>query len=176
MNCPKCRKPMQAASAEDIEVDQCPQCRGTWFDRDELRKAKDVSEPDLNWMDFEIWEHKDRFRLSAKARPCPKCDVDMVAIGYDDTQVEIDYCPKCEGVWLDAGEFEKIIGALNEEANTKSLSGYIVASLEEAAEVITGPESFFSEWKDFTTVMRLFEYRMLVKNPKLMDAIIRMPK
>lgn len=39
-----------------------------------------------------------------------KCPIDgellMVA---ERSGVEIDYCPKCRGVWLDRGELEKII-------------------------------------------------------------------
>jgi uncharacterized protein len=38
---------------------------------------------------------------------CPTCDVDLVMT--DRQGVEIDYCPKCRGVWLDRGELDKII-------------------------------------------------------------------
>jgi Zn-finger nucleic acid-binding protein len=38
---------------------------------------------------------------------CPTCDVDLVMA--DRVGVEIDYCPKCRGVWLDRGEIDKII-------------------------------------------------------------------
>ena len=38
---------------------------------------------------------------------CPICDVDL-QIAERQT-VEIDYCPKCRGVWLDRGEIDKII-------------------------------------------------------------------
>lgn len=38
---------------------------------------------------------------------CPVCSV---ALTMTDRQgVEIDYCPKCRGVWLDRGELDKII-------------------------------------------------------------------
>jgi len=38
---------------------------------------------------------------------CPVCNV---ALTMTDRQgVEIDYCPKCRGVWLDRGELDKII-------------------------------------------------------------------
>lgn len=38
---------------------------------------------------------------------CPVCDLDL---GMSERQgVEIDYCPKCRGVWLDRGELDKII-------------------------------------------------------------------
>jgi Zn-finger nucleic acid-binding protein len=39
---------------------------------------------------------------------CPACtEPDLVMT--DRQGVEIDYCPKCRGVWLDRGELEKII-------------------------------------------------------------------
>jgi Zn-finger nucleic acid-binding protein len=38
---------------------------------------------------------------------CPTCQVDLVM--SERHGVEIDYCPKCRGVWLDRGELDKII-------------------------------------------------------------------
>ena len=38
---------------------------------------------------------------------CPVCKVDLRMT--DRQGVEIDYCPKCRGVWLDRGELDKLI-------------------------------------------------------------------
>lgn len=38
---------------------------------------------------------------------CPVCNVELKI--SDRQGVEIDYCPKCRGVWLDRGELDKII-------------------------------------------------------------------
>lgn len=38
---------------------------------------------------------------------CPVCNVALVM--SDRQGIEIDYCPKCRGVWLDRGELDKII-------------------------------------------------------------------
>jgi uncharacterized protein len=38
---------------------------------------------------------------------CPSCKTDLVM--SERQGVEIDYCPKCRGVWLDRGELDKII-------------------------------------------------------------------
>jgi len=39
---------------------------------------------------------------------CPVCaEPDLVM--SDRQGIEIDYCPKCRGVWLDRGELDKII-------------------------------------------------------------------
>jgi Zn-finger nucleic acid-binding protein len=38
---------------------------------------------------------------------CPHCKINLVM--SDRQGIEIDYCPKCRGVWLDRGELDKII-------------------------------------------------------------------
>ena len=38
---------------------------------------------------------------------CPACRIDLVM--SERQGIEIDYCPKCRGVWLDRGELDKII-------------------------------------------------------------------
>jgi uncharacterized protein len=43
---------------------------------------------------------------------CPVCKVDLLIT--DKQGIEIDYCPKCRGIWLDRGELDKIIERSNE--------------------------------------------------------------
>ncbi|HWP60665.1 MAG TPA: zf-TFIIB domain-containing protein [Candidatus Acidoferrales bacterium] len=38
---------------------------------------------------------------------CPNCAIDLLLT--DRHGVEIDYCPRCRGVWLDRGELDKIL-------------------------------------------------------------------
>lgn len=38
---------------------------------------------------------------------CPLCNVDLAL--SEKQGIEIDYYPKCRGIWLDRGELEKII-------------------------------------------------------------------
>ncbi|MFA4917174.1 MAG: zf-TFIIB domain-containing protein [Syntrophales bacterium] len=38
---------------------------------------------------------------------CPVCNVQLVMT--ERQGIEINYCPKCRGVWLDRGELDKII-------------------------------------------------------------------
>jgi hypothetical protein len=35
---------------------------------------------------------------------CPKCGMELIEIDYKG--IKVDKCSECEGVWLDAGEFE----------------------------------------------------------------------
>lgn len=39
---------------------------------------------------------------------CPQCK-DASLVMSERQGVEIDYCPKCRGVWLDRGELDKIV-------------------------------------------------------------------
>lgn len=38
---------------------------------------------------------------------CPACRIDLII--SERQGIEIDYCPKCRGIWLDRGELDKII-------------------------------------------------------------------
>ena len=53
----------------------------------------------------------------------------------------------------------------------KNVPAYIAASLREARQVLAGPETLASEWKDFRTVLRTLEYRILSKNPAVARAL-----
>jgi Zn-finger nucleic acid-binding protein len=39
---------------------------------------------------------------------CPHCKIPMIVLELQ--QVEVDYCPACSGIWLDAGELELLVG------------------------------------------------------------------
>jgi Zn-finger nucleic acid-binding protein len=39
---------------------------------------------------------------------CPVCKTERLAM-MERQGIEIDYCPKCRGVWLDRGELDKIV-------------------------------------------------------------------
>jgi hypothetical protein len=47
---------------------------------------------------------------------CPKCDAALFVLHFKD--VELDHCPECHGLWLDAGELETLmprIGATTDD-------------------------------------------------------------
>lgn len=43
---------------------------------------------------------------------CPVCK-DVALVLADRQGIEIDYCPRCRGVWLDRGELDKLIERAN---------------------------------------------------------------
>lgn len=49
----------------------------------------------------------DRYMNSKGSMLCPVCEMPLSMA--DRQGVEIDFCPKCRGVWLERGELDKII-------------------------------------------------------------------
>jgi Zn-finger nucleic acid-binding protein len=96
MQCPECHKSMTPYASGELVLDECPQCKGIWFDKDELAEAVEKIEPDLRWMDFEIW--KKEAIISSKDEPleCPRCrKIAMQAINYREPDIDITFCPSC---------------------------------------------------------------------------------
>lgn len=50
---------------------------------------------------------------------CPICS-DAQLVMSERQGIEIDYCPKCRGVWLDRGELDKIIERASAEPSPRS--------------------------------------------------------
>ena len=171
MKCPDCHVELRQTDYHRIHIDECPQCLGRWFDRKELRKAKDRTDEALRWLDF------DPFARGAAASPaaangrlCPRCSVEMGVIAYETSGVLIDKCSSCHGVWLDHGEFEKIVGHLEDEVSSETAAQYRKDAEKQFAQIVMGPEGPISELRDFFAVLNLLEMRLLIEHPKLANA------
>lgn len=64
-------------------------------------------------------------RVTAEEMQCPACRVTLVMT--ERQGVEIDYCPRCRGVWLDRGELDKIIerSAMQPDASTQPAASFL---------------------------------------------------
>lgn len=173
MTCPVCDVALVDQSLGEIRARKCPDCEGLWLTEEELRQVKDQADPQLRWMDFELWEHPERFRASRRDRKCPGCEAPLVELAYADTGVEVDFCRSCQGVWLEAGELDDIVTALQEEADSMEVGDYVRASLEEARDLVDGPRSLSSEWKDLVAVLRMLQYRVLADHPRLAETVAK---
>jgi len=150
MNCPDCRASLRKIDYRGIEIDECTKCKGRWFDRDELRKAKDKTDDDLRWLDFDPFGDKaDTLSVASKGKSCPKCSTAMPSLKYKDSGIVIDKCGTCKGIWLNHGEFARIVKHLENSVLTKSASEYAKDAFKQFVEVATGPEGVISEVKDF---------------------------
>ena len=42
---------------------------------------------------------------------CPACNNDMIVVEY--RRIELDFCPRCRGVWFDSGELDLMLTSAN---------------------------------------------------------------
>ncbi len=170
MKCPNCARDLAVANRDSIEVDECPECGGTWFQREELRRAKDSADSDLQWLDFDVFADDASFVARSGQRPCPECSARMNSLAYMSSEVVVDACPSDHGVWLDAGELERIVEHLETVVVQIDAGEYRRRALEELREVVSGPEGRMSELRDFLTVVRLLQYRLGAEHPNAASA------
>lgn len=82
-----------------IQVDVCPKCQGIFLDRGEVKAL--TGQADLHRLLTKY------LGLDADSQLlCPNCGGLMD--GEDAGDVRVDVCLTCEGVWLDAGELERL--------------------------------------------------------------------
>lgn len=113
-NCPRCSKTMALLTKSNIELDACPDCKGIWFDKDELDKITG-SPNSFEGMIFTA-------RSLGRDIPCPSCGRKMNY--YTVEGVTVDYCQDCAGIWLDSGELSAIGEVLEHIKSQKPSPSY----------------------------------------------------
>jgi Zn-finger nucleic acid-binding protein len=104
--CPKCRGRLEPVVWHGIEVDRCLSCKGIWFDSLEAEQLKTIKGSEsLDIGDQEIGSQLNQIIADVR---CPRCKARMTRmVDIDQHCIWYEICPKCQGVWLDAGEFKK---------------------------------------------------------------------
>lgn len=171
MNCPNDNEYLEKILFHDVEVDYCPKCLGIWFDKDELRLAKDEKDKTLNWLDVDLWRDKMKFNAVRISKFCPVCRVGLVEISYDKSKTKVDFCKRCNGVWLDRGEFKQIINYLKNKSDYEILHHYVKNLVLELWEVFSGPETFREELEDFLMLLKLFNYKFETQHKNIINLI-----
>lgn len=110
MECPYCETEELEAMIEysGVQLDRCTTCEGLWFDGGELEQVLDSPVQGL-----ELPEDAEKGE-----KICPRCRVEMFVFQYPTTQVIVDMCPDCHGLWLDGGELVEIAASRNTQATT----------------------------------------------------------
>lgn len=166
MKCPNCQTDLNRLDFKGIALDHCEQCDGLWFDKGELVRAKNETDRKLRGFDFPLWTEAEKVTAVKGKRLCPKCKENMYVLNYADySDVPIDSCPTCQGVWLDKGEFNKIISHLEELKKELSLASYLKDFEDEAKRVFVSKKGFFAEAKDLLAVSKLLLYRIVEAIP-----------
>jgi Zn-finger nucleic acid-binding protein len=171
VNCPTCGHALEEAELGHVAVHDCPNCGGMWLGRDELRRAKDDADDWVRWIDFDVFTSAEASTQESE-RVCPICGQHMKVLVYPHSKVEVEVCASDHGVWLDKGEFDKLVEALEELTNELTARDYERAAVHELRQIVTGGhESRRSEVKDFMAVFRLLERRIGAEHPSVASAV-----
>ena len=177
MLCPICKKvKLEQTILSGVEVDYCPKCLGLWFEEEELRWAKDNKDRNLRWLDIDLWKDDEKFKISPGQKLCPSDRLPLYEIEYGDSNIKVDLCNICKGVWLDRGEFKKIIQYLKDRADNEVLNHYLKNLREELWEVFQGPEDLKDEVGDFLAILKLFVYKFNTQHSAIAKIISMVPR
>jgi len=133
LRCPACGHKLAERAMDDLSVDVCKDgCGGIWFDNGEITDVDDRDEATGEAL-AEIAERWASAVDHTRKRACPRCDgILMLKRQFGPRQpVEIDECPGCGGIWLDAGELKAIRGAFEgreERAHVEAAMSAVIAS------------------------------------------------
>ena len=112
INCPVCGEELAVERSSGVAVMCCPECEGLWVQRQRLgvileghmrrfaanRGGEIVRRKRINPREVETVR-----------RICPECGRAMAKLNYAyNSNVIVDQCDTCHGIWLDKGEVEKL--------------------------------------------------------------------
>lgn len=122
MKCPKDQAELERQTYEgEIEIDRCPTCRGVWLDHGELKKAQENLTHDHSDRLGRIGSIAQAYELARQRAEipgsCPECGSELhhEEYGYC-SQILVDRCSNCLGIWLDDGELQSLEAFFEKEA------------------------------------------------------------
>lgn len=143
LTCPRCESPLRAQAFGNVTIDLCDACGGHWYDAGELERIREMAPAQRphgpedaapRWVDSK-----------AGASQCPRCRVPLNVERYAySSDLVLDRCPSCNGMWVDAGELDTMDTLIDEwrrdvyadaqawNDRLKAVEGAIGAKLDQA--------------------------------------------
>lgn len=110
LDCPRCNTKCNASEGKvlDMQVTKCTSCKGIWISDGQLGNMMgDVKSYDVDNKKADGIKSEGRSQTPVQGQ-CPKCKVSLEewkSLPPSIKDLYIDYCPKCNGLWFDKGEF-----------------------------------------------------------------------
>ena len=113
MNCPRDGATLEKKSFGAA----CPQCRGMFFEHGQLNALEPTAgDLEFSTVDLDDFQHSDDYGPIS----CPRDAATMEKVDFNiETNIILDYCPKCRGFWID----EKELAAIHEEVKRLNEAG-----------------------------------------------------
>ena len=110
MNCPNCKShQLSEGMVKGIVIEYCSKCKGVYYDRSELQKIIESQNATVQMTARPVREEEAIILGEHQIKNCPKDGERMRLIEYPiGTEIYLDECPTCKGIWTDGGETQKI--------------------------------------------------------------------
>ena len=144
MRCPFCSTKLVELKSKTALVDICPNCRGIWFDSGEfidfvrtLTESEKISPktPQL----FKEHAAQTLNTIKEKDKICPRCNQGLKRFNYAyDSNIFLDKCPHCQGIWADGGEVKEVARYLKEDPRITAIAEGLIQrdqTLEDSTEL-----------------------------------------
>lgn len=138
MKCPVCSVELSPYSYGCQTIDICPQCGGIWFDSTELSAvAKDMIQKDV------VQDQEAAAAFQSGSEPangeelkkfCPRCGILTEVFNYCyDSNVFLNKCPSCHGLWADREELERVAQHLKGNPVVNKYVGSLASELHKTS-------------------------------------------
>jgi Zn-finger nucleic acid-binding protein len=131
MICPSCQSSLTFEQVYYCKIYPCTRCDGIWlraeiFPRLASSLAVNVEKSDHDYL--KLFKPREvALPDSKRPRLCPQCRTAMKEFNFAyDSNIFLDKCPRCGGIWTDAGEILKVAGHLKMDPMVYEVGQYLI--------------------------------------------------
>ena len=100
----------------------------------------------------------------------------MTTVHYGESSIAVDICSRCQGIWLDEGEYREIVRYLGDVVDSSTVGDYLQDMREEIVQLLEAREGPLRVMKDLGKILYLLELRFAVDHPNLAATAQALPK
>ena len=147
MLCPACKSSLSSKTVYYCRIHPCSSCSGIWLSSDIFPRLASMLAVNIEKTDddyLSLFKPRQVAKPGTKkiARLCPQCQVGMHEFNFAyDSNIFLDRCSRCSGVWTDSGEILKVANHLKIDPRIYDLGQNLIGE-NQAIEDINKSEAF----------------------------------
>ena len=131
MQCPDCKDSLRREKHQHVEFDICSDCRGIWVSGKQFHALAVLVAAEGQVQSSAKLTFQPRKALRPgpdnPVRVCPQCTLAMREFNYAyDSNVFLDRCEKCKGIWLDPNEIIDIAKHIQYNPELDAAARYLI--------------------------------------------------
>ena len=142
MKCPRTGSKLKQVKVGGISIDISTECGGAFFDYREIESFDEKHEKRGEVLADHLTQFSGVLLNEADRINCPKCPEVVMRRRYYSPQriLEIDDCPSCGGIWLDAGELETLREIFLSDSERAVLREKLIEDVERHPDIVAHRE------------------------------------